>query len=39
MSWKPDLKDYRVKIADENKETNHGAAVRPFIVFTGEVCY
>jgi len=37
--WKPDLEDYRVKTAEENKEINHGAAVRPLTVFKSRVFY
>lgn len=37
MFWQPDLKDYRVKTAEENKEINYGAVVRPLPVFKSGV--
>jgi hypothetical protein len=29
MFWQPDLKDCRVKTAEENKKINCGAVIRP----------
>lgn len=37
LFWQPDLKDYRVKTAEENKEITYGAAVRPLTVFKSGV--
>jgi hypothetical protein len=37
MSWKAYIKDYRAQTAEENKEINHGAAVRPLTVFISGV--
>jgi len=39
MFWQPDLKDYRVKTAEENREVNYEAAVRPLTVFKSGVFF